>query len=139
MANGHVSNTFADNLVKVWLTRDITFLPTNYFIGLTTVLPTDQNGSGLLAPTASEYARIQVAASSASWVSLGVGSRAMQLNVELLYSQAVTDWGEIRGYTIYDALTAGTYLGYGVVNPVTIRAAMKARLPAGSVVITLPY
>lgn len=139
MALSNISDAFADLLLEAWLTRDLTDLPTSYFVGLTLALPTDQNGLGLLEPTNDEFERIEVVAESASWLSMGVGSRSSTLNFDLLYSMAITDWGQILGYTIYDSLTDGLFLGYGITNPLTILSGMRAQLPAGSIVITLPF
>lgn len=138
MADGRITDAFADKLVKAWFNRSVTGLPTSYYIGLATTLPTDQNGTGLVVPSNAEFARIGASANTTNWVSMGVGSRQMSLNIDLLYATAVTDWGEIVGYTMHDTLTAGTFLGYGVTNPFTILAGMRARLPAGSVTIKIP-
>lgn len=139
MASGHVSDAFADIIVNAILTRDISAIPTSYFFGLTLELPTNQNGTGLVVPTPAEYARVEVVAENTSWVSAGVGSRTMFSEIDLVYNKAVTDWGNVRGYTIYSALTGGIFLGYGIINPYIISAGMTARLPAGLISVTLPY
>lgn len=138
MAGGHVSDAFADIIVNAILTRNLSAVPSSYFFGLTLALPTDQNGSGLVAPTPSEYGRVEVVASNTSWVSSGVGSRMMVSNVDVVYNVVVTDWGNVQGYTIYDSLTNGVFLGYGLLNPYMISVGMKARLPAGLIAVTLP-
>ena len=138
MANGCVSDTFADMIVNAILERNVSAIPTSYFFGLTLDLPTDKNGTGLIAPTPVEYSRVEVVAQNTSWISAGVGSRTMLSNVDILYEQAITDWGNVKGYTIYNALTNGIFLGYGVINPYTIRAGTRARLPAGLITIALP-
>jgi hypothetical protein len=138
VVGGYVSDAFADIIVEAVLTRDVSNIPTSYFFGLTLELPTDQNGTGLEAPTPDEYARVEVVAEDASWVSSGVGSRMMVTDIDILYATAVTDWGNIKGYTIYDSLVDGVYLGYGVINPYIITAGMTPRLPAGLVAVRLP-
>jgi hypothetical protein len=138
MAGAYVSDAFADIIVNAVLTRDVSAIPTSYFFGLTLEVPTDQNGSGLVVPTPAEYARIEVTAESTSWNSAGVGSRVMVTEVDIVWEEAVTDWGNIKGYTIYDSLTDGVYLGYGLILPYIISAGMTARLPAGSVAVRLP-
>ena len=138
MAGGYVSDAFADIIVNAILTRDVSSIPTSYFFGLTLAVPTNQNGSGLVAPTPAEYARVEVPAQGASWNSAGVGSRMMVSEVPIAYPTAVTAWGEVKGYTIYSALTGGVFLGYGLIVPLNITAGMTARLPAGSVAMKLP-
>lgn len=130
-----ISDAFSDILLKAWLSRNVSELPSNYYVGLTLAVPTDQNGSGILEPPNEEYSRLRVPAQSSSWESLGPGSRLMTLRLDLVYPQAFTDWGEILGYTLHDALTGGNFLGYGVTNPVTITSGMRAHLPPGSLVV----
>lgn len=138
MANGHLSDLFADLLIEAWLTRDVSLLPSTYYIGLTLELPTDANGTGLVAPEAAEYARVPLMADVASWASLGVGSRAMETTFDTTFEVAMVDWGQINGYTLYDSAVDGVFLGYGITNPFTVLAGMSARLPAGAIVIAQP-
>jgi len=138
MANGHLSDYFADILIQAWLTRDVSLLPTIYYVGLTLELPIDNNGTGLVPPEAAEFARKPIPAEDTFWVSMGVGSRAMETAFDTTFDVAVIDWGEINGYTLYDSLIDGNFLGYGITNPFTILAGMSARLPAGAIVILQP-
>lgn len=137
MANGHISDLFADKIAKAILTRDITQIPTSYFIGVTLELPSDANGTGLVVPTAPEYARVEVVAQNASWASLGVGSRGMQINVDVTFAVATVSWGELRGYTMYDQ--AGVFLAYGITQPYTILTGTQVVLPAGLIQVSLPF
>lgn len=137
MANGHISNVFADILLKTWLTRDISLLPSSYWVDLTMALPSDNAGLGLISPTGCR--RIELVANNASWASMGAGSRSMESAIDVLFDIAVVDWGQILGYTLYDDPVSGQFLGYGVTNPYTILAGMRARLPAGLIVISLPF
>lgn len=137
MAIGQISDAFADIILTAILERDVSVIPTSYFIGLTLELPTDNNGTGIEAPTPGEYARVEVVATNTSWVSSGVGSRMKVSDVDVIFEQAVTDWGNIKGYTVYDALTGGVFLGYGILNPYIILAGTRARLPAGLIEFAL--
>jgi hypothetical protein len=135
MANGHISDSFADTILSAVFTLSWN-LPYGCYIGLTLELPSDANGTGIVAPTASEYAQVWLPFDSSSWASMGVGSRSMETVVDTVFATAVEDWGQILGYTIHDPY--GVYLGYGIVNPYTITPGMTARLPAGLIVITMP-
>lgn len=132
----NTSDAFSDILLKAWLHRDVSVLPTSYFVGLTLALPLNQNGLGVEEPGTAEYIRVEVAADSDSWVSMGEGSRLMTLDPELLYPEAVTDWGEILGYVLYDSLTDGMYLGYGETNGFMITAGIIPRIPSRSIVVS---
>lgn len=139
MANGHVSDAFADLIIRAVLTRNVSILPASYFIGLTLELPTDQNGTGLVPPAVLEYGRIEVVAEDSSWISSGVGSRTMVSNIDVIFAQAITDWGNLRGYTIHDTLTDGLFLGYGIINPYVLLAGTRPRLPAELIAVALPF
>lgn len=142
MAVGHISDAFADRIALAILTRSLTPLPLSYFVGLTLALPTDQNGSGLLAPSAAEYGRLEVVAEAASWTTLGDGSRTMSLSLNLIWALAITDWGQILGYTLYDDLTSievSSYLAYGVLNPYIILAEMTPNILPDTIHLAFPY
>ena len=134
MANGYLSDAFADSLLAAWLTG--TALPASYFVGLTLALSTDNTGTGIEIPDAGEYARVEIGANAGSWTSMGAGSRSIESAVDLAFPTAVTDWGQILGYTLHDP--SSNYVGFGILNPYTITAGMVARLLAGTIVITLP-
>lgn len=138
MVGAYVSDAFSDIIVNAILTRDISYMPLSYFFGLTLEIPSDQNGTGLVVPTPAEYARVEVIANGTSWISAGVGSRTMFSSVDIVYPKAVTDWGNIKGYTLYDSFVGGIFLGYGLINPYIITAGMTPRLRAGSVAIKIP-
>jgi len=138
MAGGRVSDAFADMIVKALVTRDVSVLPSSYFFGLTLELPSDDNGTGLVAPTPDEYLRVEVLADDTSWVSSGVGSRMMVNDVSISFPLALIDWGNVVGYTMYDSLVDGVFLGYGLLNPYIITAGLRPVLPAGTVAIRLP-
>lgn len=138
MANGSLSNAFADLVLAAIFAGDTVSLPPSLWVGLTLALPTDGEGNGLIAPSAAEYGRVEIVCESASWISLGVGSRSMESAFDVEFATVVTDWGQILGYDLYDAETDGVYLGYGITNPYTILSGMKPRLPAGAIVVTLP-
>jgi hypothetical protein len=136
MANGHISDAFADSILSAVFPGQSWNLPYGFNIGLTLDLPSDVNGTGLVAPSAIDYAQVWIPADSGSWGSMGVGSRSMESLTDVVFEQATVDWGQILGYTIYDPY--GVYLGYGITNPYLLKAGMTARLPAGQIVITMP-
>lgn len=137
MISGNISDAFADIILNAILTRNLLSIPTSYFFGLTLELPIDTKGTGLLAPSPAEYSRVEVPAINTSWVSAGDGSRTMFTKVDVTYAKASTEWGNIKGYTIYSARVGGLYLGYGITNPYIISAGMTPRLPAGLISVKL--
>lgn len=135
MANGYLSNAFADAVLAAVFTGDYSGLPANYWVDLTLALPTDGVGTGLVA---AGCGRVQIPADGASWTSMGEGSRSFESAIDVVYPTADEDLGQVLGYTLYDAETDGIYLGFGITNPLIITAGMTPRVPAGLIVITLP-
>lgn len=138
MANGYLSNAFADTVVAAVFAGDTVSLPSSFWVGLTLALPTDGEGTGLEAPTAAEYARVAIPCDGASWASMGVGSRSIESAVDVDFPIALTEWGLILGYTLYDAVTDGVYLGFGITNPYIVTIGSRLRLPIGTIVGALP-
>ena len=136
MANGHISDEFADRILAAVLTGDVSGFPSELKVGLTLELPSDANGTGIEVPIAGEYAPVTVPVDVSSWNSMGVGSRSMESAVHVVFAQAEEDWGQILGYTLYDQ--DDVYLGYGIINPFIITEGMIPRLPTGLIVITMP-
>lgn len=136
MANGYLSDAFADLVLAAVLAGATGGLPASLWVGLTTVLPTDGEGAGVVEPAAAEYGRVELPCDAGTWSSMG--ARSMETAVDVEFAPALTDWGQILGYPLYDAETAGVYLGYGVLAPYIVTAGMRARLPAGLIVVTMP-
>jgi hypothetical protein len=138
MANGYLSDAFADLVLAAIFAGDTATLPLSLWVGLTLALPTDGEGTGIEAPVAAEYGRVELVCEAASWNSMGVGSRSIETFIAIEFATAVTNWGLILGYTLHDAEIDGVYLGFGITNPQTVFAGLKARLPAGTIVGSLP-
>jgi hypothetical protein len=139
MANGYLSDAFSDLILDAIFSGNTASLPTSFWVGLTIALPTDGDGTGIEPPDALEYGRVELVCEEASWDSMGEGSRSIETAVNIDFAVAETDWGQILGYTLYDAEVDGVYLGFGIVNPYIVFAGLKPRLPAGTIVVTLPF
>jgi hypothetical protein len=136
MANGHISDIFADNILAGVFTANWN-LPQGCNVGLTLELPSDVNGTGIVVPDAPEYGPVWMPFDDYStWASMGAGSRSIESAIDVVFEPATVDWGQILGYTLHDSY--GVYLGYGITNPYLIKTGMTARLPAGLIVITMP-
>ena len=136
MANGHISDTFADKILAGVFTANWN-IPFGCNVGLTLELPSDVNGTGIVVPDAPEYSRVWIPFNDySSWVSMGDGSRSIETAVDIVFEKATVDWGQILGYTLHDEYD--TFFGYGITNPYLLKTGMIARLPAGLIVIKMP-
>ena len=80
--------------------------PANIFIALFTVAPAD-DGTGGTEVSGGAYARVSTAA--ADWNAAAAGL-IDNLNA-IVFPQATANWGTVVAFGLYDALTAGNYLG----------------------------
>ena len=133
---GFISNSWADDWLKIIFNGDTSKILANVKIGLSSELPTDHNGTGLVVPPQAEYAPVTVPITSTYWQSLGVGSRKFANALDISYPAAVTAWANIQCYTLHSM--TNVYLGYGLLTPIDVVAGTIFNLPPGTVVIEIP-
>ena len=102
--------TISDYLEIKWLDHvfhNTAFtVPTNIYIALSTTLPTDA-GTNVSEPGAGNYARKV----HNTWNI--AATRKVTNNGVITFNTANGSWGTISHYAIYDAITAGNFLGFG--------------------------
>lgn len=104
--------------------------PTNVFIGLTTgSTPTDSAGGTEVAT--GSYARVQTVG---KWGTPSGGSVANTTAVA--FPLATADWGNITGFELWTASSAGTRLAWGTVTK-TIQNGDTPSFAIGALTITL--
>lgn len=112
--------------------------PTDIFVALSTADPTDA-GTGIAEPVGNGYARIDTAPTD--WnAATGTAPVATTNATTLTFAQASGAWGDITHFALFDALTAGTFLGSGLVNagtPVTVASGDTPEFAAGSLAMKL--
>lgn len=103
-------------------------IPSSYYVGLSTVLPTDAAGTGFKEPTGGDYARSQIKAMSTP----ADGSSQNIEDIEFI--EAMSNWGVIKAYGIFDTSGkgSGNLLMYDAVTPEqNIVTGNQARFKAG--------
>jgi hypothetical protein len=86
-------------------------IPTTYYVGLSTTEPSI-DGTGATEPGSSTgYARVKL--TDLSTPANGVVTNSSTLD----FPESTGSWGTITHYVIYNALTGGTLLMYGKINP----------------------
>jgi hypothetical protein len=111
------------------------------YIALFTVMP-GEAGTGGTEVSGGAYARVTVSTGTSG---TGVGSGfaapaagACASAADILFPVATVSWGTILGIGIYDALTAGNLLFYGVADAsVAIDVNDQYKIPSGSLTVTL--
>lgn len=124
-----ISNYLENKLIDATLRGLAYTSPLNVYLALFTTDPTDA-GIGVEV-VGGAYARKEI--------TFGVDSNGASSNiVEVLYAVATANWGTVTHVGIYDALTAGNMLYYGVLtNSKTIQTNDQLKVNAGDITVTL--
>ncbi len=110
-------------------------LPTNLFIGLSTTAPTVGDGTGITEPSGNGYARISTA--PADWDAASGTGVTQNANLIGTWTASGGNWGTIIHGPIYDALTAGNYLGSGTIPSTTINDGNTAKIDVGDYTLNM--
>lgn len=109
--------------------------PTVY-VALSTTTPAE-DGTNITEPSAGAYAR--VATTGASWTAAAAGATSNASAIT--FPTATADWLAGANFTyvaLFDAATAGNFLGYGVVNtPKPVLNGDTASFAIGNISLTL--
>lgn len=82
--------------------------PTNWFVGLSTTLPTG-SGSNFTEPTIGSFAYARVSTSGATWSLAVQGDPSTKSNgVAITFPQATGSWGTVVAFGLFTASTGGT-------------------------------
>ena len=99
---------YLENKLVDHVTKKATYTaPTNLFVGLYTVTPSDAGGGTEVSGGA--YARVSTA--TADW-NTASGGTLTNAN-DIVFPQATASWGTVVAFGIFDASTAGNLLIWG--------------------------
>jgi hypothetical protein len=115
--------------------------PANIFIGLATgAAPAENDSVAANEITAVDtYVRKQIGVTT-NWSAATklVAGEAITDNVnEILFDEATGSWGTITYALLFDALTAGTFLGYGSIASTLITSGDQLRFKVNTIVLKL--
>lgn len=106
-------------------------LPANYYVALSTTVPT-QDGAGFTEVTGGAYARSAIGTGSAP--TGGVVSNANDVE----FQECTANWGTVKAFGIYDAVTGGHLLMYDEVTPnQSIVVGNQVRFKPGALKLTI--
>ena len=105
-------------------------------VALSTTAPAE-DGTNVTEPSGNGYARSATA--PADWNAATLADPSLVDNANpVAFPQATASWGACTHFALYDALTGGNFLGFGVVGtPKTPAANDTPSFPAGSLQVTL--
>ncbi len=106
---------------------------TNIYCALMTTASTDTTGG--LEPTDIDYKRQKVTFDTAIQ---DEGQTTIKNNMELLFAAAITDWGTLTHFALFDAETNGNLLYHGALTaPKTVEEDEQIRIKTGEIKLRL--
>lgn len=105
--------------------------PTNLYVALFTVAPSDAGGGTEVSTSGTNYAR-KVAN---GWTTSSAG--ATENSAAITFNQATASWGTIVAFGIFDSLSGGNLLAWGTVTNKLIESGDTAEFASGALDITL--
>jgi hypothetical protein len=105
------SNYLANNILNHAFGKSDYSLPQVY-VGLLSKEP-DEEGSSILEPDCPSYARTVTNASS--WETAFEGAIENMSNI--IFPMACECWGKITHFALFDAVSGGNLLAYGILSP----------------------
>lgn len=109
------------------------------YVGLSSTTPAE-DGTNVTEPSGGAYARVVTAAADWNGATLADPSLIDNAN-EIAFPQASADWlagADLTHYVLFDAATAGNYLGAGALDtPKPVLSGDTAKIAPGDADITL--
>lgn len=114
------ATNYFENLVldAILGTSKGTAIPATVYVGLFTTAPDDGGAGTEVSVTGTGYARVAVTNDDDNWPAAENGTKVNGTKIQ--FPLAVTTWGDITHFGIFDAATDGNLLVYGeVATPTT--------------------
>ena len=134
---GRLSDTVSNNMLNAMFGQTVYDPPDTIYVALSTTLPTN-TGTNVTEPSAANaYARVAVPNDVTNFPN--AVNRVKSNGTVLQFPTATGSWGTVSHFALYDAATAGNFLGWGALNSSTaITTGNAPSFPIGSLIITAP-
>lgn len=130
-----LSDAQANNALDVRFGAVASNAPATYYFALCTTAPSTNTGTSLVEPSTGAYARVAISNNPTSFPA--AAARAKANGVPITWPTATAGWGTIVGVAMFDALTAGTFLGYGALGtPVAVASGAAPQVNVGNFTVT---
>lgn len=106
-----ISTFLADKLLDHVIGGTSYTPPSTVYVALFTTMP-DAGGSGAVEATGGSYGRVAVTNNPTNWPNASLRQKVNANDIEFI--QATDDWGMILGAGLYDDLSAGNLLVFGL-------------------------
>lgn len=128
MVTPYFLNLIAGNVMH---SASVSALPSAYYVALSTTVP-DENGDGMTEVTGGGYSRGVLQDGS-------VPDNGLVSNLtDVEYPEAVSAWGTVKAFGIYDASTGGNLLAWDLVQPEqTVVTGNQVRFKPGALKLSL--
>jgi len=137
-----LSNAVKSDLLDAYFNSTALSPPANVYIGLSSTAPAE-DGTNVTEPSTGSYARVTVVNNGAAWNSATVADPSVKDNAaEIAFPESTAAWlasASLTHFVIYDAATAGNYIGGGALTTArTVDAAgITLKFAAGELNIEL--
>lgn len=112
--------------------------PGSVYLDLYKGAPSDSGGGTTISTSGTGYSRLTVTNDAANWPNAHATTGVKANGAAFTFPTAITNWGTITHFAIWDAPTSGNMLYWGVLStPRVINAGDTARFAIGDIEITL--
>ena len=132
---GSKSDFLETTFLNQWLGGAVTVVPTIVYVALFTATPTDSGGGSEVGLTGTGYTRAVMTNNVTNWPTATGNSKSNGAAIN--FGPALTDWGTITGFAIFDAATAGNMLWWAALTTAkAVGVGDSASFPASSILVT---
>lgn len=133
---GRLSDTVIDAVIDQLFGGVAYTPPATLYIGLSTTAP-HNDGSNVTEPVGNGYARVMSANNLTNWPA--AAGRSKSNGTTIAFPAATGAWGSVTHFVVYDAATAGSFIGWGeLLAPQNIVSGNTASFPPAAFVVSGP-
>lgn len=136
---GRISDTYANYLLDLAFSKATNNFPATLYYGLSSTLPTNAGGN-VTEPSGGAYARSSVTNNATNFPA--ATARTKSNGTAITFPAATADWlsgASIPYFVIYDAASAGNFVGWGeLTTPVIVLNGTQPSFAIGALTITAP-
>jgi len=133
---GRIADTYANNMLDMVFSKAANTMPATLYYGLSSTLPTN-TGTNVTEPSGGSYARVAVTNNATNFPA--ASGRAKSNGTVIVFPTATGNWGDMTHFVVYDASTAGNFVGWGALTgTTTINTNTQASFGVGALTINAP-
>lgn len=134
---GRLSDAYANLALDLIFSKATNNAAATYYFGLSSTTPTN-SGTNVTEPSGGSYARVAITNNATQFPA--ASGRAKSNGLSITFPTATADWAsgaDMTHFVIYDAASAGTFVGWGALTSVTpVLTGTQASFAPGDLDIT---